>query len=130
EHFARSRGIELAQITEAAPPAGMAGDVVELQVTLPGGETHRILGTVYADRLPRVVRIDSFSMDMIPEGNMVLVLNEDQPGVIGMVGNTFGQAGVNIANMVISRSTNGNQKVQMMLIKTDSAAPDSLLAGL
>ena len=130
EHFARSRGIELAQITETNPPAGMAGDVIEVQVTLPGGESHRILGTVYADRLPRVVRIDSFAMDMIPEGNMVLVLNADQPGVIGMVGNSFGEAKVNIANMVISRSTNGAQRVQMMLIKTDSAAPESLLTGL
>jgi hypothetical protein len=130
EHFARSRGIELSQITETNPPAGMAGEVIEVQVALPGGETHRVLGTVYADRLPRVVRIDGFAMDMVPEGNMVLVLNEDQPGVIGMVGNTFGAAGVNIANMVISRSTSGAQRVQMMLIKTDTAAPESLLSGL
>ena len=130
EHFARSRGIELAQINEGNVPAGMAGEVVELQVRLPGGETHRILGTVYADGLPRVVRIDGFSMDMVPAGNMVLVLNADMPGVIGMVGNAFGAAGVNIANMVISRSTNGEKRMQMMLIKTDTAAPETLLAGL
>lgn len=130
EHFARSRGIELAQIIEGNAPTGMAGEIVELQVTLPGGETHRILGTVYADGLPRVVRIDGFSMDMVPAGNMVLVLNADMPGVIGMVGNAFGAAGVNIANMVISRSTNGTQRTQMMLIKTDTAAPETLLAGL
>ena len=130
EHFARSRGIELAQITDANVPAGMAGEVVELQVTLPGGEKHRILGTVYADGLPRVVRIDGFSMDMVPAGNMVLVLNADMPGVIGMVGNAFGAAGVNIANMVISRSISGAQRIQMMLIKTDTAAPETLLAGL
>ena len=130
EHFARSRGIELAQIIENDPPAGMAGEVIELRVDLPGGESHRTLGTVYADRLPRVLRIDGFSMDMVPEGNMVLVMNEDLPGVIGMVGNTFGAAGVNIANMVISRSANGRGRVQLMVIKTDSAAPESLLSGL
>ena len=130
EHFARSRGIELAQINETNPPAGMSGDVIEIRVDLPGGEYHRVLGTVYADRLPRIVRLDGFSMDMIPEGTMVLVKNADLPGVIGMVGNTFGTAGVNIANMTISRSTDGDRKVQLMLIKTDSAAPESLLESL
>ena len=42
-------------------------------------------------------------MDMIPEGNMVIIVNQDQPGVIGTVGSTFGDAQVNIADMVISR---------------------------
>ena len=130
EHFARTRGIELAKITESNPPAGLVGEVIELRVDLPGGESHRILGTVYADQLPRVVRIDGFAMDMVPEGTMVVVVNADTPGVIGMVGNTFGQAGVNIANMAISRSISGDQKVQLMLIKTDSPAPESLLNGL
>jgi D-3-phosphoglycerate dehydrogenase len=131
EHFARSRGIELAQIAEAAPPAGLVGEVLELRVELPGGETHRILGTVYQDRLPRVVRIDHFAMDMVPEGQMVLIENSDQPGVIGMVGKTFGSAEVNIANMTISRGTAaGGDKVQLQLIKTDSAAPQSLIDAL
>jgi hypothetical protein len=130
EHFARSRGIELAQINEPNPPSGMSGDVIEIRVDLPGGESHRGLGTVYADRLPRIVRLDGFAMDMIPEGTMVLVKNADLPGVIGMVGNTFGAAGVNIANMTISRSTDGDRKIQLMLIKTDSAAPESLMESL
>ena len=130
EHFARTRGIELTQITETNPPAGLVGEVIELRVDLPGGETHRVLGTVYADHLPRIVRIDDFAMDMIPEGTMAVVVNMDAPGVIGMVGNTFGHAGVNIANMSISRSTKGNQKVQLMLIKTDTPSPESLVSGL
>ena len=123
EYYAHSRGIELAQVSETTPPAGLVGDVMEIRADLPGGESHRVLGTVYADSLPRVVRIDEFAMDMIPEGNMVLVLNKDLPGVIGTVGTTFGEAAVNIADMVISRSG----AVQLMLIKTDSQAPTSLL---
>jgi D-3-phosphoglycerate dehydrogenase len=131
EHFARSRGIELAQISEANPPAGLVGEVMELRVDLPGGESHRILGTVYQDRLPRIVRIDHFAMDMIPEGQMVLIENSDQPGVIGMVGQSFGAASVNIANMTISRAAAaGGEKVQLQLIKTDSEAPQSLVDSL
>jgi D-3-phosphoglycerate dehydrogenase len=103
EHQAKSRGIELATVNEPSPPAGLVGDVVSVRVQLVNGEWHRVLGTVYADGLPRVLRIDGYSMDMVPEGDMVLVINRDQPGVIGLVGTSFGDAKVNIADMVISR---------------------------
>src|SRR3989440_1826878 len=80
EHLARSRGIELAQVHEPQPPAGLMGDIIGIRIDQPDGESHRVLGTVYADGLPRVLRIDNFAMDMIPEGQMVIIVNKDQPG--------------------------------------------------
>ena len=98
---------------------------------MPGGESHRILGTVYQDGLPRVLRIDGFAMDMIPEGQMVLILNEDKPGVIGTVGTSFGDASVNIADMVISREINKDGTAHaFMVIKTDSEPPAALVNRL
>jgi D-3-phosphoglycerate dehydrogenase len=85
---------------------------------------------VYADGLPRVVRVDGFAMDMIPEGNMVIIVNQDQPGVIGLVGSSFGDAGVNIADMVISREFREEGAVALMVIKTDQTPPDALLNRL
>ena len=131
----RSRGIELVSIHEVAPPAGLIGDIVGIRVegkTQSGESTSsRILGTVYADGLPRVLRIDGYQMDMIPEGHMVLIVNKDQPGVIGLVGTTFGDAEVNIADMVISREVNGEgQATALMVIKTDSEPPAALLNRL
>lgn len=130
EHHAKQRGIELATINEPTPPSGLSGDVLELRAETPH-EAHRVIGTVYADGLPRVVRIDGFSMDMIPEGNMILILNRDQPGMIGLVGTTFGGAKVNIADMVISREfqTDGSARA-LMVIKTDSEPTESLLDSL
>jgi D-3-phosphoglycerate dehydrogenase len=131
EHIARSRGIELVQIHEPAPPAGLVGDIVGVRIDSSAGETHRLLGTVYADGLPRLLRIDKFAMDMIPEGQMVIILNEDQPGVIGFVGTSFGDANVNIADMVISRSIDAAGKATaLMVIKTDSEPPADLVAKL
>jgi D-3-phosphoglycerate dehydrogenase len=70
-------------------------------------------------------------MDMVPEGQMVLIVNKDQPGVIGVVGSTFGDAQVNIADMVISRDTTRPEgAVALMVIKTDQQAPDALLNRL
>ena len=131
EHLARSRGIELAQIHEPQPPSGLVGDIIGLRADTQNGESHRILGTVYADGLPRILRVDNFAMDMIPEGSMVLVMNQDMPGVIGLVGTSFGDAGVNIADMVISREKHPDgSATAFMVIKTDSEAPAALLNRL
>ncbi len=129
EHLAQSRGIELIGVKEPEPPQGLVGDIVGVRATSPTGETHRILGTVYADGLPRVLRIDDFNVDMIPEGHMVIILNKDQPGVIGLVGSTFGDSKINIADMVISRVFKDGATA-MMLIKTDTEPTDALLSGL
>jgi len=78
-----------------------------------------------------VLRIDGYSMDMIPEGNMVLIVNQDTPGVIGLVGSSFGDAQVNIADMVISREIDKDGKATaLMVIKTDSPASESLFNRL
>jgi D-3-phosphoglycerate dehydrogenase len=130
EHLARARGIELVAIHEPAPPAGLVGDIVGVRAEGDGEASHRILGTVYADGLPRVVRVDGFAMDMIPEGNMVIIVNQDQPGVIGLVGSSFGDSGVNIADMVISREFREEGAVALMVIKTDQTPPDALLNRL
>jgi D-3-phosphoglycerate dehydrogenase len=132
EHLAKSRGIDLVSIPEASPPSGLVGDIIGVRVDGPKGETHRVLGTVYADGLPRILRIDNFAMDMVPEGPMVMLVNQDEPGVIGFVGSTFGDAHVNIADMVISRDADAaSGKAQaIMLIKTDAAATTELLTKL
>jgi hypothetical protein len=131
EHLARSRGIELVQVHEPNPPAGLVGDIVGIRADSPNGDSHRVLGTVYADGLPRVIRFDDYSMDMIPEGQMVLLQNKDMPGVIGIVGTSFGDAQVNIADMVISRQFNPDgSATALMLLKTDSAPPEALLNRL
>jgi D-3-phosphoglycerate dehydrogenase len=131
EHVARSRGIELVTIHEPNPPAGLVGDIIGVRADGPEGKSHRILGTVYADGLPRVLRIDNFTVDMIPEGQMVLILNNDKPGVIGLVGSTFGDANVNIADMVISREKHADgSATALMVLKTDSEPPATLLTQL
>lgn len=132
ESIAKSRGIELLAVEEPTPPAGLVGDVIGIRLgAADGDETHRILGTCYADRLPRILRIDNYAMDMIPEGTMVLLENKDQPGVIGFVGNTFGDAKVNIADMVISRNVAADGTARaLMVIKVDQTPSPKLIETL
>lgn len=132
ETLAKQRGIELIAVDEPQPPAGLVGDVVGVRVSSgDNAESHRILGTCYMDRLPRVLRIDNYAMDMVPEGTMVLLENKDQPGVIGFVGNTFGDAKVNIADMVISRDIKPDGTAHaLMVIKVDQTPDEPTMEKL
>ena len=131
EHVARQRGIELVSINEPSPPAGLVGDIIGLRVQSADGDSHRILGTAYADGLPRVLRFDNFNVDMVPAGQMVLIENEDRPGVIGTVGTAFGNAKVNIADMVISRDVKADgSATALMVLKVDSAPGEELTKEL
>jgi D-3-phosphoglycerate dehydrogenase len=96
------------------------------------GGARRVEGAVYGDGLPRVVHVDGYAMDMIPSGHMVLLTNADEPGRIGLVGTMFGEAGVNIAEMVIGRKrdeTTG-RTIAMMILKLDDAPGGALLERL
>ena len=96
------------------------------------GQRHRVEGAVYDDGLPRVTSLDGYAMDMVPAGHMVLVTNADEPGRIGLVGNVFGDAGVNIAEMIIGRKTieASGESIAMMVIKLDEAPSAKLLDEL
>ena len=90
--------------------------------------TRHIVGRVYGDLQPRVVEINGYPMDMVPVGPMVVIQNDDKPGMIGMVGQSFGGAGVNIADMAISRRANADgTSTALMLLKLDEPAPAALL---
>ena len=131
EQAAGERGIELVGVKENSPPNGLVGDIVGVRASVSeGGESHRVLGTAYADGRPRVLRIDDYAMDMVPAGEMVLIENDDQPGVIGTVGTAFAEAGINIADMVISRAKTDAGTTALMVLKVDSKPGDDLIASL
>jgi D-3-phosphoglycerate dehydrogenase / 2-oxoglutarate reductase len=102
------------------------------------GRAWRVEGAIYGDGLPRVTHLGGYSMDMIPEGDMVLLTNADEPGRIGIVGDLFGSAGINIAEMVIGRkpveagdtAPATARRVAMMIIKVDQPPSDALLKSL
>ena len=63
---------------------------------------HEIAGTLLMGE-PRAVRIDSFRVDLVPEGRFLVSRHEDRPGVVGRVGSILGEHDVNIASMQVGR---------------------------
>jgi len=121
--FAQQRGIVIRNVATRA--AGDGQDRISLTVKSRDG-THEIEGVVAQDQTPRILAIDGYRMDMIPEGEMLLIQNDDQPGVIGLVGTTLGQHSVNIADMTLSRQ----DAHAMMVLKIDEPAPQKAIDAL
>ena len=69
-----------------------------------------------------------FELEMELAPRVVLLRYDDVPGVIGRVGTLFGEAGVNIANMAVSRNNQGGKA--LMALTLDSEAPPELLEKL
>jgi D-3-phosphoglycerate dehydrogenase len=89
----------------------------------------RVAGTtIGTDDRHWLVSALGFELDMELAPRMALLLYDDVPGVIGRIGNLFGAADVNIANMTVSRNREGGKA--LMALSIDSAAPPELMAQL
>ena len=64
-------------------------------------------GTVYAPNNPRLVSVRGINVEAPLAGTMLIICNDDQPGVIGEVGTILGRQGVNIANFALGRNDTG-----------------------
>jgi D-3-phosphoglycerate dehydrogenase len=53
--------------------------------------------------MPRILRIDDFYLEAIPEGHMLLINNEDKPGVIGRICSVLGSHAINISRMHVGQ---------------------------
>src|SRR5207237_10311743 len=73
---------------------------------------HEIAGTLLMGE-PRAVRIDSFRVDLIPEGRFLVSRHEDRPGIVGKVGSILGEHDVNIGSMQVGRD--GPRSNDMMM---------------
>ena len=89
----------------------------------------RVAGTtIGTDDRHWLVSALGFELDMELAPRMALLLYDDVPGVIGRIGNLFGAASVNIANMTVSRNREGGKA--LMAISIDSPAPPELMEQL
>jgi D-3-phosphoglycerate dehydrogenase / 2-oxoglutarate reductase len=116
--IAAERGIEVREERSAAARdftnlVRVAVDDVEVMGTLIGRENR-----------PWLVAALGFQLEIELAPRMVFFRYADVPGVIGKVGTVFGEAGVNIANMAVSRSRQGGEA--LMALSIDSDAPPEL----
>jgi D-3-phosphoglycerate dehydrogenase len=124
--IARERGIQVKE--ERSQSARDYTNLVRVEV-LHGDEEIRVSGTLIgSDNRQWLVRALGFDLELELAPILVLCRYDDVPGVIGRVGTLFGDAGVNIANMTVSRSRRGGEA--LMVLTVDSMPPPELVERL
>jgi D-3-phosphoglycerate dehydrogenase len=93
-----------------------------------GGKDLSVAGTLNSKKEPRIIQVDNFPMETVPEGDMLVLMNNDKPGVIGGIGTLLGQNGINIARMQFGREKQGG--MAMSVVSIDSAVSDDLMAKI
>ncbi|MDQ7091610.1 MAG: phosphoglycerate dehydrogenase [Methylococcales bacterium] len=93
-----------------------------------GDESISLEGTLLGDCHPRLVRINQFEVEVVPEGILLVTRHDDKPGVIAAISNVLGTANINISRMEVST---GNESEQAMaIISVSTPLNDDLFAGL
>jgi len=83
-------------------------------------------GSVFgAKNQPRIVRLSSQPVEIVPEGVIFLMNNKDRPGIVGYIGTLMGKHHVNIANMSLCRDAAGGKA--LTVLNLDSVPPPALL---
>ncbi|MDQ6828752.1 MAG: phosphoglycerate dehydrogenase [Gemmatimonadota bacterium] len=111
--LAEARGIELSDSVSAEP-----GQPHALQVSLTSsGKEITIAGVAPPGAIaPRITQIGEFHVDISPRQSLVILTNNDVPGVIGRVGTVLGDAGVNIAEYHQARLARGGEALAAIAI--------------
>jgi D-3-phosphoglycerate dehydrogenase / 2-oxoglutarate reductase len=87
-----------------------------------------VSGTIFGKKDTRVVRINTFRLEMIPLGHMALIHNLDIPGSIGEIGTTLGRHGINIARMQVGQEEGGERNI--IFLCTDTPIPEAVLTQM
>ena len=65
--------------------------------------TRTVTGSVFGGKLLRIIELDGFNIEMTPQGPVIVIFNDDKPGVIGAVGTIFGKHKINMCTMGVGQ---------------------------
>ena len=123
--IAKERGMRITESTRAK-----AEDFASLIAitTRSKRERNYIAGALFGRKELRIVKLDDFLIEAIPEGYILLVNNYDRPGVIGSIGAALGSQNINIATMQFGRDRMGGNAIS--LLHLDASLPAGMVAEI
>jgi len=123
--LANEKGIKISEST--AQDSGNFINLIRITVVTDTG-TDVVAGTIFGKDTARIVRINKFRLEVIPEGHLGLIHNVDKPGSIGSIGNTLGKHQINISRMMVGREEDGQRNI--IFLKTDTPVPADVIAEI
>ncbi len=124
-HLARTRNIAVSETRHER--RGDYQSLITLNVTTER-RSRSVAGTLFADNRPRLVRVKGIEIEADLGPHMLYITNKDVPGIIGHIGTTLADAGVNIATFHLGRAAMGGDAIA--LIEVDEALSETVLAAV
>jgi D-3-phosphoglycerate dehydrogenase len=125
--LAHERGFTSTVTTDPVSPEYRS--MISLKAAFSDGTHVTVDGTLVGiKKIEKIIAIDKFDLDLPPTDHLLFLRYTDRPGVVGLVGETLGKAGINIASMQVARSSAGGEA--LMAITVDSAIPEEIVAGV
>lgn len=87
-----------------------------------------VSGAIFGKNDIKVVKINNFRLELVPEGHILLIYNQDKPGAIGNIGMTLGKHDINIGRMHVGQEKDGDRNIIFM--QTDTPVPDEVIDEL
>jgi D-3-phosphoglycerate dehydrogenase len=116
--LSKERGISV-DVTKNIEAKNVASGFGAKVTTTKGTST--ITGTVFSDKIMRIIEINGFDVEMTPADTTMIIFNDDKPGVIGTVGTVLGKHGINIQTMGVGQKA--AEKKAILAVSLD-AKPD------
>lgn len=123
--LAKERGIEIS-VSQYVESTTFANLMYVSVIT--DKESRSIAGTLYSRKDPRIVMIDDLGVEAEPKGYILVIENQDVPGIIGHIGTLLGKHEVNIADMSVGRDI--KKKIARTVIAVDNSIPEPVLKKL
>lgn len=95
-------------------------ELIQVEAICPHNRRFTVSGTLIGKtQVPRIVYINGYDVEVNPEGTLLVLENEDRPGIVGMLGTVLGRDNVNIANMSLSRRQEGDSALSIYELDSD-----------
>jgi D-3-phosphoglycerate dehydrogenase len=122
--LAEQRGIPVRLITEAE--SDEYRNLLTIRGALSDGSQISVSGTLTGPKqAQKIVEINGYDVEVPVAEHLIVMIYTDRPGIVAVYGKEFGEAGINIAGMQISRREAGGQALSVLTV--DSPAPEALL---
>jgi D-3-phosphoglycerate dehydrogenase len=123
--IAKERGIDVREITSRD-----AGDYHSMLVLMikSGKKESKVAGILHGKKEPRIIMINCFPVEVVPEGEMLVLYNNDKPGVIGNIGSVLAKHKINIARMQFGREKRGGKAISV--VSVDSPVSKDVLSKI
>ncbi|MEY3454567.1 MAG: hypothetical protein RLZZ147_692 [Actinomycetota bacterium] len=101
-------------------------NLVSVRAACANGSQVFVSGTLMGiKQTQKIVAIDELDLDLKPTSNLLFLRYTDQPGVVGVVGNSLGKLKINIADMQVGRTQVGGDA--LMALTVDSVIPNDII---